>query len=89
MHIPKPPRIGVDNHPIFRINGQSFGTPYEPPKYTGPEPKAVEGGKLYTGSCHCGAVKVAMNTLPLDKNSTQNCRECNCSICNKVSTGDC
>ncbi|KAI1769514.1 glutathione-dependent formaldehyde-activating enzyme [Hypoxylon sp. FL1150] len=64
------------------INGQSFGTPYKPPKYTGPEPKAVEGGKLYSGSCHCGAVKVAINTKPLEE-PTQKFKECNCSICTR------
>ncbi|XXG98559.1 hypothetical protein Hte_004884 [Hypoxylon texense] len=68
----------------FFIDGKSFGTPYEPAKYTGPEPRGVvEGGKLYTGSCHCGAVKVAFNSKPLDKASAEKCLECNCSICNR------
>ncbi|RYP78600.1 hypothetical protein DL769_003161 [Monosporascus sp. CRB-8-3] len=52
-------------------DGASLPPAYEPPAYTGPEPKAeVEGGKLYTGSCHCGAVRVAVKTKPLDKTLT-------------------
>ncbi|OTB08104.1 hypothetical protein M426DRAFT_19254 [Hypoxylon sp. CI-4A] len=66
------------------IDGRSFGEPFDPPKWTGPEPTAdVEGGKLYTGSCHCGAIKVAFKTKPLDKNSPEKMAECNCSICMK------
>lgn len=82
-----PSNIGIDKHSstIYSINGKSFGTPYEPAKYTGPEPKGVvEGGQLYTGSCHCGAVKVAFNSKPLNKATTEKCTECNCSICNRV-----
>ncbi|KAI1776846.1 glutathione-dependent formaldehyde-activating enzyme [Hypoxylon cercidicola] len=66
------------------INGKSFGAPYEPYKITGPEPEGVvEGGKLYTGSCHCGAVRVAFKAKPLDKTSTETLMECNCSICQR------
>lgn len=66
------------------IDGKSFGAPYDPPKYTGPEPKAaIEGGKLYTGSCHCGAVRVAVKSKPLDKTYPEKITECNCSICNR------
>ncbi|RYO76841.1 hypothetical protein DL766_010376 [Monosporascus sp. MC13-8B] len=64
------------------VDGASFPPVYESPVYTGPEPKAeVEGGKLYTGSCHCGAVRVAVKTKPLGKTYDAPIRECNCSIC--------
>ncbi|KAI1210860.1 glutathione-dependent formaldehyde-activating enzyme [Annulohypoxylon truncatum] len=77
---------GVDVWTVERghIDGKSFGKPYEPPKFSGPEPTAViEGGKIYTGSCHCGAVKVALKSKPLDKSSSERIMECNCSICNR------
>lgn len=67
-----------------QVDGKSFRGSYEAPKFTGPEPKAeIEGGKLYTGSCHCGAVRVALKSKPLDKSSTEKIVECNCSICNR------
>ncbi|RYP90095.1 hypothetical protein DL770_003787 [Monosporascus sp. CRB-9-2] len=66
------------------MDGASFAPVYEPPAYTGPEPKAeVEGGKLYTGSCHCGAVRVAVKTKPLDKTYEGPIYDCNCSICGR------
>ena len=37
---------------------------------------------MYTGSCHCGSVKVAVRTKPLPEADV---RECNCSICMRVS----
>ncbi|KAI2624252.1 glutathione-dependent formaldehyde-activating enzyme [Hypoxylon sp. NC1633] len=67
------------------MDGKAYGTPYEPVQFTGPEPKAaIEGGKLYTGSCHCGAVKLALKSKPLDKTFTERVVECNCSICNRL-----
>ncbi|KAF3061925.1 hypothetical protein GL218_04093 [Daldinia childiae] len=78
---------GVDVWNIlkFYADNKEFRGPYKTPKFTGPEPKAViEGGKVYTGSCHCGAVKVALKTKPLDKTSTETIMECNCSICNRM-----
>ncbi|KAL7627550.1 hypothetical protein AAE478_001743 [Parahypoxylon ruwenzoriense] len=67
------------------LDGKSWPPLYEPAKYTGTEPKAeIEGGKLYTGSCHCGAVKVALKSKPLDKASTERISECNCSICGRI-----
>ncbi|KAI0171878.1 glutathione-dependent formaldehyde-activating enzyme [Hypoxylon sp. FL1284] len=66
----------------FPINGQTLGPAYVPPRYTGPEPKdIIEGGRLYTGSCHCGALRVAFRSKPLDKSSAERIIECNCSIC--------
>ncbi|KAI1142300.1 glutathione-dependent formaldehyde-activating enzyme [Hypoxylon sp. FL0543] len=66
------------------VDGKAYRKPYEPPRFTGPEPKAeIEGGKLYTGSCHCGAVRVALKSKPLDKSFTDMILECNCSICHR------
>ncbi|KAI8963813.1 glutathione-dependent formaldehyde-activating enzyme [Daldinia sp. FL1419] len=78
---------GVDVWNIlkFYADNKEFRGPYKVPQFTGPEPKAViEGAKVYTGSCHCGAVKVAVKTKPLDKSSTETIMECNCSICNRM-----
>jgi hypothetical protein len=73
-----------DTHPSF--DGAALDPEYQPPKYTGPEPTAeIEGGKLYTGSCHCGVVTVAVKTLPLDDTYKDRLVECNCSICERVS----
>ncbi|KAI1335149.1 glutathione-dependent formaldehyde-activating enzyme [Xylariaceae sp. FL0016] len=67
---------------LNEFDGAGFGTTYELPKYTGPEPKMeIEGGKLYTGSCHCGAVKVALKSKPLNRSFTDQIYECNCSGC--------
>ncbi|EIN14567.1 hypothetical protein PUNSTDRAFT_118027 [Punctularia strigosozonata HHB-11173 SS5] len=51
---------------------------YEHPKYTGPEIVPQTGERLYTGSCHCGGVTLAVRTKPL---SLVEVRECDCSIC--------
>ncbi|KAI1505293.1 Mss4-like protein [Biscogniauxia marginata] len=65
-------------------DASSLPPAYEPAKYTGPEPTAdVEGGKLYTGSCHCGAVRVALKSKPLDKTYEGSITECNCSHCSR------
>ncbi|KAI0899694.1 glutathione-dependent formaldehyde-activating enzyme [Annulohypoxylon nitens] len=77
---------GVDVWTVKRknIDGKSWRGSYVPPKFTGPEPTAaIEGGKIYTGSCHCGAIKVALISKPLDKSSPDRILECNCSICNR------
>lgn len=68
-----------------RLDGASLGTPYQPPIYTGPEPTAeIENAKTYHGSCHCGAVTLALKTVPLDKEYPEKVLECNCSICERV-----
>lgn len=70
---------------MYRFDGGSFGDKYEVPEFTGPKPKVeVEGGKFYTGNCHCGAVRVGINTLPLDKDFPSGATECNCSFDNRV-----
>jgi hypothetical protein len=67
------------------IDGASFPPAYQPHEFTGPEPEAkVDGGKLYTGSCHCGKIKVAIHSKPLDETCEDRLVECNCSICGRV-----
>ncbi|KAI1806150.1 glutathione-dependent formaldehyde-activating enzyme [Daldinia bambusicola] len=78
---------GVDVWNIlkFYANNKEFRGPYKAPKFTGPEPKAaIEGAKIYTGSCHCGAVRLALKSKPLDKSSKETIMECNCSYCNRM-----
>lgn len=57
--------------------------------YDGALPTAeIEGGKIYTGSCHCGAIQLALKSKPLDstfpEGFLQGVGECNCSICMRV-----
>ncbi|KAK5654648.1 hypothetical protein OQA88_6969 [Cercophora sp. LCS_1] len=67
---------------ITPLNGKAFGKPYEAPEYEGPDPKTeIEGGKMYHGSCHCGAVTLALKSLPLDKKYPSKIIDCNCSHC--------
>jgi hypothetical protein len=50
-----------------------------------PEPTAnIDGGKLYDGSCHCGAVTLAFKTKPLDETFDGRVIDCDCSICRRV-----
>ncbi|KAK0644032.1 glutathione-dependent formaldehyde-activating enzyme [Cercophora newfieldiana] len=66
------------------LDGACWGSSYQAPKYTGPEPTAnIENGKVYHGSCHCGAVTLAVKTAPLDKDYPDSVLECGCSICLK------
>ncbi|KAH6685660.1 glutathione-dependent formaldehyde-activating enzyme [Plectosphaerella plurivora] len=66
------------------FDGKNYGSPYETPKYTGPQPaEEVEGGRTYTGSCHCGRVQVALSTKPLDETFPDPVAECKCSICER------
>ncbi|KAI1347317.1 glutathione-dependent formaldehyde-activating enzyme [Xylaria sp. FL0043] len=82
-HLPSKFKV---SHVNAGFDGASLFQPaYEPPKFTGEEPAAeIEGGKLYTGSCHCGAVTLALKSKPLDKNFTGDILECNCSSCAKA-----
>ncbi|KAI0388775.1 glutathione-dependent formaldehyde-activating enzyme [Xylariaceae sp. FL0594] len=69
------------------FDGASLPPVYEAPKYKGPEPTpTVDVGpdaKLYTGSCHCGAVTLALKSKPLDKDYGKRVTECNCSSCGR------
>jgi hypothetical protein len=59
---------------------------YEPPAHKGDLPEAeVEGGKVHTGSCHCGKVTVAVKSKPIDETFGDLVNTCNCSICERVS----
>ncbi|KDN65131.1 putative glutathione-dependent formaldehyde-activating enzyme [Colletotrichum sublineola] len=67
---------------LSSVNGASWGSKYEVPAHKGPNPTAeIEGGKLYTGGCHCGAVTVAVMSKPIDETYEDSIIECNCSIC--------
>ncbi|KAI1850096.1 hypothetical protein JX265_003469 [Neoarthrinium moseri] len=69
------------------FDGGSIPPAYEPPQFTGTEPQAeLEGGKLFYGSCHCGAVRLALKSPPLDETYDDRVIECNCSICGRYGT---
>lgn len=58
---------------------------YKPPAFTGPEPPAeIESSKMYTGSCHCGAVTLALKTRGPHSEEVEVIGECDCSICARV-----
>ncbi|KUI54895.1 Centromere protein V [Cytospora mali] len=95
----KPPgmKIGINARAIQNLDcwsleakpfdGKSTPPSYNPPVYKGPEPSAeIENGKTYHGSCHCGAVTVAVKLeKPLEEWDIsvhkERILECNCSIC--------
>ncbi|KAK4191957.1 Mss4-like protein [Podospora australis] len=94
---PPPMNLGVNarciqNLDVWKLNTKFYdgatGDPkYTPPAYTGPEPTPAgipeNEGKIYHGSCHCGAVTVAVKTKhPIDSEAyTEPVMECNCSAC--------
>ncbi|EHK23624.1 uncharacterized protein TRIVIDRAFT_148409, partial [Trichoderma virens Gv29-8] len=59
------------------------GPQYLPPEHKGDVPQNVESGQSYTGSCHCGAVTVALSCKPLNEFSEEKVVVCNCSICSR------
>lgn len=68
------------------FDGNALAPPYKPPVYDGPEPSMeVENGKVYYGSCHCGAVRLALKVKPFETWDTlsdeESVVECNCSSC--------
>jgi hypothetical protein len=65
------------------FNGAAVGTPFEPPAHKGPLPEVQDGEQVYTGSCHCGAVTMAVASKPLDETYSSRVTECNCSICER------
>lgn len=68
-----------------RTNGMALPPAYEPHKFTGIAPTAeLEGGQVYTGSCHCGAVRLAVKSKPLDASYSDKVIECNCSLDGRV-----
>ncbi|CAJ2512687.1 Uu.00g008060.m01.CDS01 [Anthostomella pinea] len=69
---------------IVPYDGASRLPAYEPPVFKGEEPGAeIERAKVYTGSCHCGAVTLALKSQPLDETYEEKVIECNCSICSR------
>ncbi|KJZ76784.1 hypothetical protein HIM_03661 [Hirsutella minnesotensis 3608] len=65
------------------FDGAALGNRYESPEYKGSLPPAVEGSKLYTGSCHCGKLGIAVMSKPLDETYSDRVVDCNCSICER------
>ena len=64
--------------------------PYEPPPFTGPAfTDEAPDEKIYHGSCHCGAVTLAVRVPTLEAGTAgaekQSVNECNCSFCVRVS----
>ncbi|KAK1248459.1 hypothetical protein MKX08_006679 [Trichoderma sp. CBMAI-0020] len=76
---------GLNTWDLKRIpyDGVSKGKPHQDPAHKGELPKAGEGELVYTGSCHCGALTVAMPSKPIDEN-LEGVIECNCSICERM-----
>ncbi|TDZ61052.1 Centromere protein V [Colletotrichum trifolii] len=67
---------------ISPFNGASYGKRYQLPEHKGANPTAkVEDGALYTGSCHCGDLTIAVNSEPIDETYKGMVIDCNCSIC--------
>lgn len=70
---------GLEKTPF---DGWKIEPQYKVPEYKGEKPThEIEGGKMYTGSCRCGAVTVALITKPLDSTYDSLAIDCNCSIC--------
>jgi len=68
------------------MDGAALEPKYIPHPYDGPEPTAeFDNAKIYTGTCHCGAVGMAMKTAGPLSSSGQHIEECDCSICARVS----
>ncbi|KAF5643515.1 glutathione-dependent formaldehyde-activating enzyme [Fusarium tjaetaba] len=75
---------GLDAWSLERqlIDGASLGDKYEASLYSGAQPpEQINGGNVYNGSCHCGAVQVALASKPIDGTFPDTIGECNCSIC--------
>ena len=66
---------------IDSLDQRSLKPAYETSEFPDHGLSAGRGKKIYTGSCHCGKVKVAFEFDPLPKSRVV---ECNCSICRLV-----
>lgn len=73
--------LGVWGLKTDSFDGAAMGDAYQKPEPTEHDLVAAEGEKVYTGNCHCGAVKIAIKTKPLPEQLVQ---RCNCSICIRV-----
>jgi hypothetical protein len=65
----------------FRFDGAALPPAYDAPRCSGPELTTEEGEEVYRGSCHCGAIALAVRTRPL---SEVNITECQCTRCAAV-----
>ncbi|KAH8128964.1 Mss4-like protein [Trichoderma asperelloides] len=74
----------IDINHIGRRNifNSKLDPQYLPPAHQGGMPSSVEGGQIYTGSCHCGAVTVALSCKPLES-CEERIAECSCGICQR------
>lgn len=56
---------------------------YVPPTIPGPyiDTELEDGLKLYSGNCHCGAVRYTLKSKPLEEIEVVSC---NCSLCSRV-----
>ncbi|KAL2267746.1 hypothetical protein VTJ83DRAFT_5023 [Remersonia thermophila] len=77
---------GIDTWTITKVPYAcpAADAPAAPAVHAGPLPAAAPGDgghKLHTGSCHCGAVTVALASKPLDATYADRTVDCNCSVC--------
>ncbi|KAK8106057.1 hypothetical protein PG999_009416, partial [Apiospora kogelbergensis] len=78
-------RRPIELTPTSSFDGASLPPAYDPPPFIGPEPEAnIGGGKIYHGSCHCGAVTFALKSQSLNSSYSSGMAECNCSICSRL-----
>ncbi|KAK4158093.1 hypothetical protein C8A00DRAFT_11153 [Chaetomidium leptoderma] len=72
---------------VQTFDGDKIGPEYVAPTFSGPEPNppGFEDGKIYNGSCHCGAVTTAVkvNGSLEDVTYKEPIMECNCSHCQR------
>ncbi|KAI5803043.1 Mss4-like protein [Geopyxis carbonaria] len=74
--------LPIDSLELAYVDGASIGEPWKPyPAVATPEGWLQAGRpKTYTGSCHCGAVRIA---AALGEIEGVEVRSCNCSLCNR------
>ncbi|TFB06725.1 hypothetical protein CCMA1212_000433 [Trichoderma ghanense] len=65
------------------IFNSKIGDQYQPAEHKGGMPPNIDGGQLYTGSCHCGAITVALSCKPLKEFDDERVVVCNCRICQR------
>ncbi|KAK1248486.1 hypothetical protein MKX08_006706 [Trichoderma sp. CBMAI-0020] len=75
--------------PGNKIHKYAFEDAQRPSAFTvaieshkGDVPSSMEGGQLYTGSCHCGAVTIAVSCKPLESGE-ERIAECSCDSCQR------
>ncbi|KAI1401311.1 Mss4-like protein [Hypoxylon fuscum] len=69
---------------IQTVDSASQSLVWSLPKFNGREPSAkIDGAKLHTGGCHCGAITVALKSKPLDRTYANPLIDCDCSICSR------